>query len=143
MFQGALVKKAADQLTANYTTATAIAWDAETYDTSGWHDTVTNNSRLTVPGGVTKVRLCANIAVAANTANTWSILDFRKNGSITFDGTCALLAETGATTNNMSLTSPVLEVVGGDYFETFFQTQSDTSITITATRSNFSIESFV
>lgn len=38
----------------NNSVATALPWDTETRDTHGWHDNVTNNSRITpnIPGWV-------------------------------------------------------------------------------------------
>ena len=35
----------------NNATATAITWDTETIDTDGYHSTVTNTSRITIPSG--------------------------------------------------------------------------------------------
>ena len=62
--RGALAKKSADLTAQNLTTATAVAWPAEAYDTDSIHDLVTNNSRLTVPSGVSYVRLTANLRLA-------------------------------------------------------------------------------
>ena len=42
-------------------TFTYIGLDGEVYDTSGIHDLVTNNSRLTVPTGVSRIRLTAQV----------------------------------------------------------------------------------
>jgi hypothetical protein len=139
-FRGALVKKSADQTAANYTTITAVAWDAETYDVGGWHDNSTNNSRMTVPSGVTRVRFGACIAYANMTADTWILLSVRKNGSATYDGNPTHQAETGGTNGFCTVAGPVIEVTAGDFFELFLQVETDTSIDITAARSWFSIE---
>ena len=45
---GARVYDASDQTIAN-ATGTAVAFDTEMYDTGGFHDNSTNNSRLTAP----------------------------------------------------------------------------------------------
>lgn len=139
-FSGALVRKAADQTAANYTTATAVAWDQEVYDEGGWHDNVTNNSRLTVPSGVTRIRLHASMYVTNNTSNTFMAIFFRKNGSDSYDGASHIIISIAANTSLTANSSPVLAVTAGDYFEVFFQSQSDTSITIDAARSHFAIE---
>ena|SRR5688572_24867232 len=137
---GALVKKAADQVTADYTTATAVAWTGEEYEIGGvWHDNATNNSRLTVPSGYRRVRVTAQIGISAHTADTWVAVEIRKNGAA-FMGGPAQKTEVGATDGFVNLVSPPLEVSPGDYFETFLQTESDNSITVTAARSWMAIE---
>jgi len=45
------VKLSADQTIA-HETITALAWNVENWDTDGFHDTVVNNTRLTVPAGL-------------------------------------------------------------------------------------------
>ena len=49
-FVGVSVKASADTTITN-TTFTALGWNQEDYDTDGFHDNTTNNSRLTVPTG--------------------------------------------------------------------------------------------
>lgn len=140
-FRGALVTKAANQTTANYTTATAVAWDSESYDTDTIHDNVTNNTRLTTPSGVTKVRLQGQVDVSAFTANTWVSLVIRKNGSAAYVGAAVQISEINATFADVSVSGPILSVTGGtDYFELYLQTAADTSITVAAQTSWFAME---
>lgn len=55
-------------------------WDAEDYDTDGYHDNSTNNSRLTVPtGGAAAYLMFASVQFSAQTNRIG--LKFRKNGS--------------------------------------------------------------
>jgi hypothetical protein len=87
----------------------------EVYDTDNIHESVTNPERLTVPGGVTKVRLAGQI-LFVNTTNSVS-LSLLKNGA-TFAGSPTDLrggvtAPYGAI---IPIDSPVLTVVEGDYF---------------------------
>ena len=139
-FRGALVKKTADQTAADYTTRTAIAWDGETYDTDAIHDNATNNTRLTVPTGVTYVRLSAGIQIVNFTADLWMRLSLQKNGSLNYDGSTQANTEAGITTLYLNLMSPVLPVTAGDYFEITLQVETDTSIDITAARTWFAME---
>lgn len=48
---GTRVKRASGNVAINSSGYTAIGFDAEDYDTDAFHDTVTNNTRLTVPSG--------------------------------------------------------------------------------------------
>lgn len=138
-FRGALVKKNANQTGANYVGGANVAWDGESYDTSGFHDNVTNNSRLTVPSGVSRVRLGAQMRFTNGTAGEFSALTINKNG-LGYEGQPYLViaSPTGAGSNQVS--SPVLSVSPGDYFEANFQIQTDTSVDIQAGLSWFSIE---
>ena len=139
-FRGALVKKTANQTAADYTTRTAIAWDGETYDTDTIHDNATNNTRLTVPTGVTYVRLSSGIQITNFTADLWMRLSLQKNGSLDYDGSTQANTEAGTTTLYLNLMSPVLAVTAGDYFEITLQVETDTSIDITAARTWFAME---
>jgi hypothetical protein len=50
-YLGATVDKAASTTGLNASAGHTIVWDAEVNDTGGWHDNVTNNTRLNVPAG--------------------------------------------------------------------------------------------
>lgn len=138
--RGALVKKSADQTTANYVTAAAVAWDAEDYDTDTIHDTVTNNTRLTVPTGVTKVKIGAGWDIGSLTANEYWAVDIRKNGSNNYNGWTGLVTASPLTSAFGSIWTPILTVVATDYFEVFFDAQTDTSVTVFAGFSWFAME---
>jgi hypothetical protein len=139
--RGALVTKAADQTAANYTTRTAIAWDSESYDTDSIHDNVTNNSRLTVPSGVSYVRLTGQVQILTITGGVFANLLMSKNGSATFLGRPAILLTTDAVaTNWMNVSSPVLAVTPGDYFTLDLEIETDTSVTVSADVSWFAME---
>lgn len=142
--RGALVKKAADQTTADYTSFTAVAWDNEgtgCYDTDSIHDTVTNNTRLSVPSGISYVRLSFNLALSAVTADGWTTAAVSKNGSTSYPGRISITTESGNTSPALSGCSPPLPVVGGtDYFELGLQTEADNSITVAAASSWFAME---
>lgn len=107
----ALVNRSSNQSISAATTTT-INWNAEVYDTDSWHDTGSNTSRLTVPSGVSLVRVGGNLT-AANTGQ--SALSFFKNGAgarglPTYD--CEVNG-----TERLNAWSAPLEVSAGDYFE--------------------------
>jgi hypothetical protein len=108
----ALVYNTAGQAHAANTT-TALACDGEVVDTNGFHDTVTNNSRLTVPSGVTLVRLTGNQFGASVTGQNYSQIS--KNGA-TARGLPARDTDTGDIDCNNLFSAPI-EVTAGDYFE--------------------------
>lgn len=106
-------------------TLTAIAWDTEVYDDNSMHDNATNNTRLTVPSGVTRVRLSfqmeSNIPAYTSGDCTHTAV-LRKNGSASsFDGQAidTIFNENHISHNQRLHFSTVLSVTGGDYFEVF------------------------
>lgn len=140
-FLGALVKKAADQTTADYSAGAVVAWDSEIYDNGSWHDTSTNNSRLSVPSTVSYVRVGARLSISNLTADMFVRLTIRKNGSGGYDGSASTVQESGDTQAQVTCWSPIIPVIGGtDYFEAFLFIETDNSVTIVATGSWFAIE---
>jgi len=110
-FRGALVYN-----TAGATANTQIPFASESYDTDSIHDNAINNARLTVPTGVTKVRVTGQALIASATAAAEVFI--YKNGAISYVGFAhnkdRATATAAATTLNV--TSPVLSVAAGDYF---------------------------
>jgi hypothetical protein len=62
------------------TTSTAVQWDAEGFDTSGFHDNATNNTRLTVPAGEGGRYLVAGVISMLGTLGTYRQALVRVNG---------------------------------------------------------------
>lgn len=139
--RGALAKKAADQTAINFTTAAVVTWDgADVLDTDAFHDPVTNNSRMTIPSGISLARLSACVTFANITADSYVTLIIRKNASATYDGRAAITVESSLVTPSVSVVGPVIPVIAGDYFEVFATVETDTSVDITAALSWFAIE---
>lgn len=116
---GALSYKSANQSIGS-AADTVATFDTELYDNYSIHNNVTNNDRLTVPAGVTVVRLRA-IAVFALNATGYRRTNFVKNtDSLTASppGTRETFMGANDGTNAVSLVidSGLLSVVGGDYF---------------------------
>jgi hypothetical protein len=141
-FMGAQVNLVASTAAQNYAAGIAIPFGAEQYDTDGFHDTVSNPARMTIPLGlgIKKVKVSATVRVSAITAGSDNFLAIRKNGAEAYLGSPALHHEnSAATSTTISVSSGAIPVVAGDYFECWFST-SDTSTGLEADRTSFSIE---
>lgn len=119
-FRGALVTTTGQ--TISNITITKVTWDGEDYDTDSIHDNVTNNTRLTVPSGVTRVRIRGQVFWATSTVGD-RIGEIYKNNSGSYVGyskqnTSAITGYGAAGSNNHSQAeTPIIDVVAGDYFE--------------------------
>lgn len=139
-FRGASVKKSVDQTGADYTTATAVAWDDEYFDIGGWHDTVTENTKLTVPAGsgISYVEVTAFIEMSLGANDTQRGVFIQQDGTTTIASNHNV--EGGGTAMGITVNSgPIAVVAGTTYFECLFRQETDTSITINAATSRFSI----
>ena len=98
---------------------TPLAWALEDTDTADLHDTVINNSRITVPTGYSLIRL-STLVSAVPTANGTERIRFRKNGA-DFNGGCnhSRPCLVGDSQPSLALTTGWLTCVAGDYFEVF------------------------
>jgi hypothetical protein len=124
-FKGALVKKSTTQ-SATGGANTPVTWDQETYDEGGWHDNVTNNTRLTVPAGVSRIRLTAGV-LRTDATSVWNV-KFWKNGNASFDGATWQVTDNASFGEGSQISSAVLEVVEGDYFEAVVNTPTTGTI---------------
>jgi hypothetical protein len=116
--RGALVYPSSTQSLSNGVEA-AISFNTESYDTDSIHSNTTNNSRLTVPSGITKVKLSGNFQIASASDYTSGTLRIKKNGS-TFIGGPYVGAEPSSSTGVvLGVSSAVVEVTSGDYFELY------------------------
>jgi hypothetical protein len=79
-FVGAYATKTAAQTLTN-NTDTVLSWNAERFDTDGFHDNSTNNSRMTIPSGKGGKYLVVASAYWA-TGSGYRELNVLKNGSI-------------------------------------------------------------
>jgi hypothetical protein len=142
-FSGCMAKKAADAVSLNLNSATAIGWDgADAYDLGNWHNSSSNNTRMTVPGGVSHVRLNCCLRMTNTPVSASYYVAFYKNGSqLNWPGRSAQSFNGGNFSEIWaSVSSPSIPVVPGDYFEVFVLIGSGTNVTIVAVDSSFSIE---
>jgi hypothetical protein len=123
-YNGALVNKTTGQSISSSST-TAITWDAEAYDLGTWHDNSVNNSRLTVPSGVTLVRVQANIEMPATTIQT--VLGLWKGGSSLPGGFSVDSEYSSSRARFLNGMSAPIAVTPGEYFEaTVFNASAQT-----------------
>jgi hypothetical protein len=123
-FRGALVHKNATQsVPTGFTTPATITWNLADYDTdSFWAGG--NPTRLTIPAGITKVRLIAGIRTTAeaSAAAHSRRLEFLKSGAAFSPGQTTFRFGQGTTAAELSMfiVSPVITVAETDYFEVIF-----------------------
>ena len=111
-FRGARVSKSGIEVIG---ASSALDWDVEDYDTDGMHDTSVNTERLNVPAGVTKVRLNSGLQTSTPSSSFIQVF-IGKNGEA-FPGQAMVSQDAFTGTEGMNISTPVLEVVEGDYFE--------------------------
>lgn len=138
---GALVKLSSNLTGQNFSTPAAIPFSTESYNTDGWHDNATNNSRLTVPSGVNYARLNASIELNDLTTGQETLVYIAKNGITTtfplhiFRGHFRDVVQVGWT-----IDTGWLPVTPGDYFEFFVGSVGDTSCTVNERATYLSVE---
>ena len=112
-FAGCSLKKSAAQSVSN-ATWTAITWNQENYDTDAFHDTSTNNTRITIPAGKGgKYLIASNLKNVANSSGS-RLLKIQKNGADIFYGNW-MSAVNGHST--ITVASQVIALAVADYIE--------------------------
>jgi hypothetical protein len=106
-YVGAKAYRAAQQSIAASTTV-PVTLDTEEFDTDGFHDNATNNSRFTVPTGKAGKYLLSGGLYSVTLNETWEIF-FRLNGTTIIRGTAAL--------RNWATLSTIVNLAVGDYVE--------------------------
>ena len=101
------------------TTQAAVVWTSAVYDDAGfWSGT--NPTRTTIPAnqGITRVRLISNGSWAANASGS-RVMAHEKNGSPFIGmGYMGQPAATDQIGSNQNISSAIIPVQDGDYFET-------------------------
>lgn len=134
-----MVKNASDLTGQDYTTAAAITWDTEIIDDNGYHSGGAP-SRITIPSGIARVKLGANVLLRNVSANVNSSIAIRKGGSADWDGAAGQDVATPGTTRLMSCVTGVVAVSATEFFEVYITQTTDTSVDVDAERSNFWLE---
>lgn len=136
---GALVRKNAGQTIG--TTLTSLTFQVEPYDVGGFHDTVSNTARLTIPSGqgIDCVRLAAGVRHTATNNPNCRII---KNGAV-FHGMGNYRQQDNGTNLGYfleNLNSAIVEVADADYFESQFAVNSGTTSPNDSAHTFFAIE---
>lgn len=113
-FKGALINLVGNQTISN-DTLTDLLFSGESYDTDQFH--YVYQERLTIPSGVSKVRLSGKVGWAANNSGHRAV-GIHKNGGIGYQGYANAIQaiNSGTIVTWMYVQSPILYVVPGDYF---------------------------
>jgi len=113
-----LTKSTAQAITNN--SSTAVTFDTETFDTDGFHSTVTNTSRITIPTGKGGKYLFVMTMCWTTSSTGERLTTLKKNGGF-HKYTWQMGGIAGGYVFNPS--SVIVDAAAGDYFEMFaFQT---------------------
>lgn len=104
---------AASQSIPNGAVANVLTLPNEVYDDGGWHDTITNNHRITVDF-TGRVRVTANGVVNMPGMLGYMKRELRKNGTAVISSDCYQPANNGQIGHSLSAE---FAVVPGDYFD--------------------------
>lgn len=119
-------KSAATQSLSNDTSA-AITFDAEEFDTDGFHSTSTNTSRITIPSGKAgKYVFIATIEFDSNSSGNRAVF-FNKNGSLVSRG--QRLNPSGSSVTHLTTTC-ILDLAVADYIEVLAYQNSGGSLNV-------------
>lgn len=91
-----------------------IPFDTALYDVGGWWD-IGAPTRLTVPAGVTQVRVIGNIETDGQSGEVFATI--YKNGNNAYPGAAVLNREGGGSVDSINLATAAIPVEEGDYFE--------------------------
>lgn len=133
--RGALVKLTTNQsITTN--TNTSVIWSSAEYDDASIWSSGGLATRLTVPTGVQRIRLLGSARWALQSGGVRDLF-FRKNGSSTTfaGGGMHRMGSAVSTSVAQSLTSAVLAVTGGDFFQMFMLQDSGSTVVLEGTAS--------
>lgn len=116
VYRGAVVGMSGDYVLADNTNV-KLAFDAESIDTDAIHSNSVNNTRLTVPAGVTRVRLIARAYTdGQGGTNQWQNA-IEKNGGGIFSANGFMSTALTSSGTSVIVMTPTLVVTAGDYFE--------------------------
>lgn len=126
-FVGCDLRKTANQTIANNST-TKITFDSENFDTNGFHDNATNNTRITIPTGYGGKYQFLFIASWENNSTGWRSTIFYVNGT-----ECENISRlNNSGTIMVSNSSLFLNLNAGDYVEFGGYQNSGSTISINA-----------
>ena len=119
-FVGCSVYKSSQQTLTN-NAETALTFDTENFDTSAFHSTTTNNSRMTIPSGKAGYYLVVTTVSFGNSSTPARAVTLRKNGA-----EHAYLQQIQPVSNGGSITNGtyILNLAENDYIEIYVRQES-------------------
>lgn len=126
-FVGASAYKSGSQSLSN-STATAISFNVESFDTDAFHDNATNNTRFTVPAGKGGYYLVNGSISYLGNATGLRAAYIYKNGSVA--NYTLQIAAVSAAANTILNFNSTIKLVAGDYVELFGWQSSGGSLTV-------------
>lgn len=135
-FKGAMVTRTTNQTGLSGTSV--VTWQEVQYDTGAMWD-VGTPTRLTVPAGVSKVRIGATLQFANVTTEIGIVSRISKNGVADWKGRAGQNNDNQFNDPAISYATGVIEVVAGDYFEVVVSSP-DTNYDLDASSSCFWME---
>jgi len=128
-------------------TWTTVLFDSESFDTDSIHDTGSNTSRLTVPTGITRIRLTAGAQFVASNTGIRGIR-LRKNGGSggidadrdTFLPVCVYSPHINTEFHGMNIDSGTITTVATNYFEVQVWQASLANLNLIADQAWFEME---
>jgi hypothetical protein len=138
-FIGCRATKTGSNQTISNNTYTLVTFNAETYDTDGFHSTSVNTERMTIPAGLAGYyQVTANVGFNTNTTGR-RLLQIKKNGSAIAVGEAS-----SATTDNYPAfnTSIIVNLTVGDYvdLEVYQTSGGSLDVLVQAERTSLQIE---
>lgn len=138
-FVGCSVRGAASltQSISNVTT-TVVNFDAEDFDTDGFHSNVTNNSRITIPAGKTGYYQINYLARFASNSTGYRAIYPYKNGAV-FSPSIQSVVQTSSTSSHSNGFSAIVYLVATDYIEMAVEQNSGGSLNLLVDNTRLSI----
>ena len=136
-YNGARLGLTSNLTAQDFTSFAQLSWTHEVFDTDGWYDPG-QPTRLTVPAGVTHAVFHAGFALHALSLGADVSFDISRNGHSTGVGYTGNSIAIG-TIGRATITTGVIEVSEGDYFDVSLQVQGDTSVTLHQDGTFFSV----
>ena len=132
-FSGCLVFNSTDQ-SITTSTNTYLSFDSEVYDTNNFHETSTNNSRITIPKGISVVEVFCAVRWAANSTG-FRVVELAKNNDASERG-CPRHLISASNDTSTSMSSAPLYVSENDYFEVQVYQSSGSNLNVAHTDTN-------
>ena len=132
-FVGCTIKRADVSTAMTSNTQFVVAFTTEEYDTDGFHDNSTNNSRITIPTGKGgKYLVTSYFNNYSGNPGSYQFLRLYKNGSnYTDSGIREGIngRQTGATNQAFGF-SQIVNTVAGDYLEIYYQQNNSETVNV-------------